>query len=198
MSKPSSSRRRWLSCSFFAGCLLGAAVGVAGVSGVEAQAVPDASATKTDGAGAKVPRYVSLKADRVLLRQGPGADFPTAWVFNRTGLPVEIVEEIEVWRKVRDAGGTEGWVHMSLLSGRRTALILPWEIKEGQKQQPPSATLRDDDRESARAIAQIEAGVLAGIIGCENGWCRVSVGNYRGYIEQSKLWGTYPNEEIKQ
>ena len=145
----------------------------------------------------KVPRYVSLKADRVKLRQGPGAEYPTAWVFKRTGLPVEIIKEVEVWRKVRDAGGTEGWVHMSLLSGRRTALILPWEIKGGQAQ-APSATLRDDDRESARAIAQVEAGVLASIISCENGWCRVSVGDYRGYIEQSKLWGTYPNEQIKQ
>jgi SH3-like domain-containing protein len=197
MSKPSPSCSRWwLARRLFAGCLLGAAVAVAGVSGVKAQPVPDASAARTDGNGMKVPRYVSLKADRVLLRQGPGAEYPTAWVFKRTGLPVEIVEEIEVWRKVRDAGGTEGWVHMSLLSGRRTALILPWEIKEGQAQHP-SATLRDDDRESAHAIAQVEAGVLAGIIGCENGWCRVSVGNYRGYIEQSKLWGTYPNEQIK-
>lgn len=191
-----SCSRWWLLGSLFAGYLLGAAVVVAGVSGVEAQAVPDALAAKPDGNGTKVPRYVSLKADRVLLRQGPGAEFPTAWVFKRTGLPVEIVEVTEAWRKIRDAGGAEGWVHMSLLSGRRTALILPWEMKEGQAQ-APSATLRDDDRESARAIAQVEAGVLAGIIGCENGWCRVSVGNYRGYIEQSKLWGTYPNEQIK-
>ena len=68
---------------------------------------------------------------------------------------------------------------------------------QGRTGASPSATLRDDDRENARAIAQVEAGVLAGIIGCENGWCRVSVGNYRGYIEQSKLWGTYPNEQIK-
>jgi len=198
MSKPSPSCSRWwLSRRLCAVCLLGAAVVVTGVSSIEAQAVPDAPAAKSGGNGMKNPRYVSLKADRVLLRQGPGADFPTSWVFKRTGLPVEIVEEVEVWRKVRDAGGTEGWVHMSLLSGRRTALILPWEIKEGQAQ-APSATLRDDDRESSRAIAQVEASVLASIIGCENGWCRVSVGNYRGYIEQSKLWGTYLNEQIKQ
>jgi SH3-like domain-containing protein len=112
------------------------------------------------------------------------------------GLPVEIIEEREVWRKVRDAAGTVGWVHSNLLSSRRTALVLPWEVKEGQAQSPP-ATLREDDRNSARAVAQVEPGVLASIIGCGNGWCRVSVGNYRGYIEQSKLWGTYPNEEIK-
>jgi SH3-like domain-containing protein len=161
-----------------------------------AQTAADAPAAKAGAVPGKALRYVSLKADHVLLRQGPGTDFPAAWVFKRTGLPVAVVEEMEAWRKVRDAGGAEGWVHTSLLSSRRTALILPWELKEGQKQ-APSAVLRDDDRASARAIAHVEAGVLAGIIGCGNGWCRVSVGDYRGYIEQDKLWGTYPNEEIK-
>lgn len=146
--------------------------------------------------GHKVPRYVSLKADRVHLRQGPGKDYPTSWVFQRTGLPVEIIREVEVWREVRDAGGTVGWVHGSLLSSRRTAIVLPWEVKDGQAGKA-SALLREDDRESAHAVAQVEAGTLANIIACENGWCRVSVNQFRGYIEQTKLWGTYPDERIK-
>lgn len=147
------------------------------------------AAAQTPTEGLKVPRYVSLKADNVSLRQGPGPEYPAAWVFKRTGLPVEIIEEAELWRKVRAADGTEGWVHMSLLSGRRTALI---------KGESAAVTLRADDSEGARPVAQVEAGVLASIIACERGWCRVSVGDYRGYIEQSKLWGTYPNEQIKQ
>jgi SH3-like domain-containing protein len=168
----------------------------AGTVGAEGQPVSDATPAKAAGASVKVPRYLSLKADRVLLRQGPGTEYPTAWVFRRTGLPVELIEQSDGWRKVRDAGGAEGWVHGSLLSGRRTALVLPWEIRQGQDQ-APSATLREGDSERARPIARVEAGVLASIIACESGWCRVSVGDYRGYIEQSKLWGTYPNEEIK-
>lgn len=151
----------------------------------------------TGGAGAdKVLRYVSLKADRVYLRRGPGTEYPVAWVFQRAGLPVEVLREFEVWRQVRDASGTVGWVHGSLLSSRRTALILPWEIKEGNSQ-APLATLRDDDHERGRAVAQVEAGVLVSIIGCANRWCRVSIGDHRGYIEQAKLWGTYPGEQIK-
>lgn len=170
---------------------LGAALALAAAPGVEAQTSLEPPAVKL-----KIPRYASLKADNVQLRQGPGTEHPAAWLFKRTGLPVEIIEEAEVWRKVRDASGTEGWVHMTLLSGRRTALVMPWELKEGQAQ-AVSATLRDNDRESARAIAQVEAGVLASIITCESGWCRISVGNFRGYIEQAKLWGTYANETIK-
>lgn len=198
MRRPSPRRRlRRLPDRLCAVCVLAAAVAIVGGVRVRAQPVPDATEGKMAGNGAKVPRYVSLKADRVLLRQGPGAEYATAWIFRRTGLPVEVIEEKETWRKVRDSGGTEGWVHMSLLSGRRTALVLPWELKEGQTPSL-SATLRDDDRESARPIAQVEPGVLASIIGCGSGWCRVSVDNFRGYIEQNKLWGIYPNEEIRQ
>jgi SH3-like domain-containing protein len=109
---------------------------------------------------------------------------------------VEVIREFDVWRQVRDSGGTVGWVHSSLLSGRRTALVLPWEVKEGQAQ-VPVATLRNDDYEGAAPVAQVEAGVLASIISCGSGWCRVSIGDHRGYIEQAKLWGTYPNETIK-
>jgi SH3-like domain-containing protein len=156
------------------------------------EAPPPAGAAGAD----KVLRYVSLKADRVYLRRGPGTDYPVAWVFQRAGLPVEVIREFEVWRQVRDATGTVGWVHSTLLSGRRTALVLPWEVKENQPD-TPLATLRDDDNARARAVAQVEAGVLASIISCDKGWCRVSIGSHRGYIEQSKLWGTYPNETIR-
>ena len=74
----------------------------------------------------RFPRYVSLKTDRVNLREGPSKDHRTAWVFQRAGLPVEIVAEYETWRRIRDSEGTEGWVLHSLLSGRRTALVMPW------------------------------------------------------------------------
>src|SRR3712207_8473270 len=92
--------------------------------GTPARAVGEASAGKVTGL--PVPRYVSLKTDRVNLREGPSKDHRTAWVFQRAGLPVEITAEYEVWRRIRDAGGTEGWVLHSLLSGRRTALVMPW------------------------------------------------------------------------
>jgi len=146
--------------------------------------------------GPQVPRFVSLKSDRVNLRQGPGTEYPTAWVFRRVGLPVEVIKEFEGWRQVRDAEGTTGWVLGSMLSGRRTAVILPWEVKVGQGQQT-MAVLRDDDSARAGEVAQVEAGVLASIISCDGKWCRVSVGGFRGYIEQVKLWGAYKDEVIK-
>lgn len=152
------------------------------------------SAQDPPASGLALPRFVSLKSDRVNLRQGPGTDYPTAWVFRRVGLPVEVIKEFETWRQVRDAEGTTGWVLSTMLSGRRTALILPWEVKAGQK---AVASLRNDDSERASPFAEVEAGVLANIISCDGQWCRVSVGGYRGYIEQTKLWGAYQGEVIK-
>jgi SH3-like domain-containing protein len=162
-------------------------------TGLSAQGTP---APASGASGLPVPRFVSLKSDRVNLRQGPGIEYPTAWVFRRAGLPVEVIKEFESWRQVRDAEGTTGWVLGSMLSGRRTAVILPWEAKAGQGQQP-LALLRDGESDRAAAVAQVEAGVLASILTCDGKWCRVSVGGFRGYIEQSKLWGAYKDEVIK-
>ena len=175
--------------------LLAGALGLA-LAGSSALAQGTTAPSPTGGSGLPVPRFVSLKADRVNLRQGPGTEYATAWVFRRAGLPVEVIKEFDSWRQVRDAEGTTGWVLGTMLSGRRTAVILPWEVKAGENKQV-LAVLRDDDSERADPVAQVEAGVLASIIGCDGRWCRVSVGGYRGYIEQSKLWGAYEGEVIK-
>ncbi len=145
--------------------------------------------------GLPLPRFVSLKSDEVNLRTGPGKDYPTQWVFRRAGLPVEVVKEFEGWRQVRDAEGVTGWVSQSLISGRRTALVLPWDVKPDVP--PPSVALRVDDSESARPAALVEAGVIANLQNCDSRWCYVTVDRFRGYVEQDKLWGIYPGEIIK-
>ncbi|MEO1205212.1 MAG: SH3 domain-containing protein [Pseudomonadota bacterium] len=150
------------------------------------------SAAATGASGRKVPRYVSLKASRVNLRKGPGMDYPTAWVFRRAGLPVEVVREYARWREVRDAEGTTGWVSRSLLSARRTGQIAPWSIKAGQD--VPQMTLRSRQSDTSRAVAIVEAGVIADLHACDGTWCRVSVASYRGFIRQKDIWGIYPDE----
>jgi SH3-like domain-containing protein len=193
MSEPTCRSTPATACWWAVAGALAVLLSVLSATGLSAQgASPPAAGTS----GLSVPRFVSLKADRVNLRQGPGTEYPTAWVFRRAGLPVEVIKEFESWRQVRDAEGTTGWVLGSMLSGRRTAVILPWEVKAGQTQQTMAA-LRDDDSERAAQVAQVEAGVLASIISCDGNWCRVSVGGFRGYIEQAKLWGAYKDEVIK-
>src|SRR5215218_7889647 len=103
------------------------------------------------GTGLPVPRFVSLKTDRVNLREGPSKDHRTAWVFQRAGLPVEIVAEFETWRRIRDAEGTEGWVLHSLLSGRRTALVMP-----RAKGDPQPVPLYERAADRAEVLAKLQ------------------------------------------
>lgn len=145
--------------------------------------------------GLPLPRFVSLKADEVNLRAGPSRDYPTTWVYRRAGLPLEVVKEFDAWREVRDADGTQGWILQSLLSGRRTALVLPWDA--GKSRPPPQAALRRSRGESAAMVAQIEAGVIANVLSCDGRWCHISVERFRGFIEQKKLWGVYEGEVVQ-
>ena len=151
-----------------------------------------------DGAAAgkqSVPRYASLKPSRANLRSGPGTEYPTVWVYHREGLPLEIIKEFEGWRQVRDADGASGWVLQSFLSGRRTALIEPWEAKPGVA--PPQISLFSDDSEKAQLVAKVEAGVIANVLSCDGKWCWVGVDKYKGYVQQKKLWGVYEAEVLK-
>lgn len=174
-----------VACSLFA-------VGVA--------ASPARAETAVGASGLPIPRFVSLKADRVNLRAGPSTDYPTSWIFRRAGLPVEVIREAEGWRQVRDAEGTTGWVLQTMLSGRRTALVLPWEAKPGEVKAGaavPEVELRQSDSDRAPAVAKIEAGVIASVRSCDKRWCEVTVGEFKGYVEQKKLWGVYDGEIVK-
>ena len=141
--------------------------------------------------GLPVPRYVSLKTDRVNLREGPSKDHRTSWVFQRAGLPVEITAEFETWRRIRDAEGAEGGVLHSLLSGRRTALVMPWS-KNREESIP--LLVRADER--AALVARLNPNVLTNVRSCAGSWCRVTVGQVDGFIKQDRLWGVYPNEPV--
>ena len=167
----------------------------AGSPGGSVHAADNLPQQQGSASGLNLPRFVSLKSDRVNLRNGPGTDYPTSWVFRRAGMPVEVLKEFEAWRQVRDAEGATGWVLHSMLSGRRTALVLPWDLKPGQP--APQAQLRSDDRDSSGVVAVVEAGVIANVRSCDRQWCYVVIGDFRGYIEQTKLWGVYAGEVIR-
>ena len=145
---------------------------------------------KGPSSGLPMPRFVSLKADEVNVRKGPGWDHAVAWVFRRAGLPVEVIAEFDVWRQVRDSEGATGWVIGSLLSGRRTVLIAPWQGKE------KTVDLHGTAGKSAQVSAKLSPGVLGDVQGCDGSWCRIYAGDVSGYIGQEQVWGAYPGEKI--
>ena len=153
--------------------------------------VKQAAVESTGKSALPVPRFVSLKSDKVNVRKGPSTDQAIVWVFSRAGLPVEVIAESDNWRRVRDSEGADGWVFHSLLSARRTALVTPWS--NGEERVP----LYSSNSTGSRAVAELQSGVLGNVLSCDGEWCNVSVDDYSGYVQQDKLWGVYKGEEVK-
>jgi SH3-like domain-containing protein len=146
--------------------------------------------TAVTASGLPVPRYVSLKSDHVNVRAGPTKDNDVAWVYTRSGLPVEITAEFENWRRVRDSEGAEGWVYHSLLSGRRTAVVT-------MKSKDDLASLYDRADQTSSVAARLQAGVVTQVKRCASGWCHVAGNGFDGWIEQQRLWGVYADEKVE-
>ena len=140
--------------------------------------------------GLPLPRFVSLKADKVNMHIGPAKNHDVKWLYQRAGLPVEITAEFENWRRIRDSDGTEGWVYHSLLSGRRTGVVTA-------KSKDDLIPLHERADAKSAVIAQLQPGVLGSVKRCSGGWCRMYGQSFDGWIPQERLWGVYPNEKIE-
>jgi SH3-like domain-containing protein len=140
--------------------------------------------------GLPVPRFVSLKADKVNMHIGPAKNYETKWLYQRAGLPVEITAEFENWRRIRDSDGAEGWVYHSLLSGRRTGMVLA-------KNPDELVSIYDKPDVESAVTAKLERGVVAPVKRCGgDSWCYVNGRGFEGWIQQVRLWGVYPNEKV--
>ncbi len=146
---------------------------------------PLAQAANTSGL--EIPRFVTLKSDETNVRSGPGTRYPIQWVYRREGLPVEVIDEFELWRKIRDVEGTSGWVHKTMLSGERNAII------KGKTARLVLATPEPD----SRAVLKAEPLVTARLVECDQAWCRIQISGRKGWIEKKFLWGVYPNETFE-
>lgn len=131
----------------------------------------------SDFSGLPVPRYSSLRYDKVYGRSGPSRDYPVEWTYERAGLPVVIVRESRDWRKVRDPQGDEVWIKNTQLSGERTAMTM----SAGAIRQRP------DDRSAV--VADFRPGGVVTLGDCLHGWCRVEAEGLSGWTRQAQLWG---------
>ena len=134
-----------------------------------------------------VPRFVTLGVDEVNVRTGPALKYPIKFIIRRDGLPVEIMREFDVWRQIRDKDGDNGWVHKSMLSGKRAVIIR-------ETVQP----LLKKPEESARPVVKLEPDVIASLQKCKGDWCAVKVQSYEGWIKRSGIWGVYKDEKFQE
>ncbi|MBX3578242.1 MAG: hypothetical protein KF723_13630 [Rhizobiaceae bacterium] len=158
----------------------------------EAQQTGSIDSATRGPSGLPLPRFVSLKSGRVNSRIGPGTSYAVDWLYLKPGLPMEIIQEYDNWRKVRDSDGAEGWVNQSLLSGKRTAIAAPWQRSKGA-----NIDLYAQPNRSANRVAAVEPGVIGTLETCDGEWCRATFGGHTGWVAQAQLWGAYPGELFK-
>ncbi|TPI10450.1 aspartyl-trna synthetase [Mesorhizobium sp. B4-1-3] len=135
-----------------------------------------------------LPRFASLKASSANLRIGPGRAYSIEWVFKRQGVPFEIYQEYGNWRRVRYWDGSSGWIHHSLLSGRRTGIVAPWSKDRLALYAKPSVR--------SGIVAWLEPRVEVTLSWCDGQWCAVAAGPSIGFMKQVGLWGVYPGEVL--
>ena len=132
-----------------------------------------------------VPRFVSLRSNEVNMRVGPGSRYSINWVYKKEGTPVEIIQEFEDWREIRDVDGTKGWVNKQMLQGKRFAVV-----------KSKLAVLRRAPDAKARPIIRAEARVVGKLIECDVDWCKMQIDGHKGWIEKTNIWGVYKNEKF--
>jgi len=134
-----------------------------------------------------LPRFVTVSSNEAYVRAGPGKKYPIQWVYKRSGLPVEIILEFDHWRKIKDYEGQEGWIHKSLLSGKRNAMINAQD----------TVSLFRKAEEGSRLIALLEPDVIVKIDQCNQICCRIEASGYKGWLAKENLWGVYKDEIIE-
>jgi SH3-like domain-containing protein len=134
-----------------------------------------------------VPRYVTLKRDKVYARKGPGTDYPALWVYRARGLPVQIVAETLDWRRICDPDGGAVWVHRSMLDGRRSVEAMG----------PGPVTLLRAPKDGAPVAGLLNARALANLDRCDGAWCRLRVQGVTGWASADRVWGVAPQSQCR-
>jgi SH3-like domain-containing protein len=160
--------------------------------------VPGLTISAETPSGLPLPRFVTTRSTPINVRVGPGLKYDVAWIYKVAGTPVEVIQEFDVWRKIRDVDGSEGWVHQNMLSGSRAGYVVPEENVE-------RVALRTAANEDAGISAWMGAGFMVKIQSCDGNWCSVVAtdhpttghpSNYSGYVPEADLWGVYRGERF--
>ena len=132
------------------------------------------------------PYWASIASGQAMTHTGPGRNYPNVWLYERRDLPVRVVKKYDNWRLIEDLDGAKGWMLVTFLADRRTAIVKPGGPRP----------IRVSPDENARIAYTAEQGVVGRISRCSGGWCRIDMGNHRGYVRTSDIWGVSEGEVV--
>jgi len=133
------------------------------------------------------PYWASIASGEAMTHTGPGRNYPNVWLYQRRDLPVRVIKKYETWRLIQDPDGAQGWMLVSLLSDRRTAIVKPGDPRP----------VRSGPNDGAKVRYLAEQGVVGRIDKCRgDGWCRIEIGKKQGYVRTTDLWGVAETEQV--
>lgn len=133
------------------------------------------------------PYWASIASGQAMTHTGPGRNYPNVWLYQRRDLPVRVIKKYETWRLIQDPDGAQGWMLVTMLSDRRTAIVRPGKPRP----------IRTDPSDGAKIRYLAEHGVVGSIEKCKgDGWCQIEIGKKVGYVRTSDLWGVGENEVV--
>ena len=122
--------------------------------------------------------FLTLRNDKVNLRQGPSFEYPIKLFYKKKFLPVLVQDRFENFRKIKDHENNTGWIHVSQLSKKKAAIT----IDDNQLIFSKASIF-------SKPLVIVKKGRLCKIQKCEEKWCKVKVENYKGWIKKNSLWG---------
>ena len=121
--------------------------------------------------------FLSLKKDKVNVRYGPGFEYPIKYIYKKINLPIKQIDKKENFRRIIDLKNNSGWIHVSQL--KKVNSIIPKENK----------ILFNKPSNFSKPLAKIEKGRVLLIQNCNENWCKVKTGSFKGWIKIENTWG---------
>ena len=122
--------------------------------------------------------FLTLRNEKVNLRQGPSFDYPIKIFYKKKFLPVLIQDKSDNFRKIRDHENNSGWIHISQLSKKKAAITIDDNL-----------ILFSSSTIFSNPIAILEKGRLVRIKKCTEDWCKINSGEFKGWLQKKNLWG---------
>jgi SH3-like domain-containing protein len=128
----------------------------------------------------EVNYFASLRANETNVRSGPGQNYPLKFTFKLRAIPIRVISEYDNWNEIQDYEGHTGWVMQSLLTKKRTVMVLT---------KNSFINLHSKPSEKSRVIFRLENYVIGDYIKCIDEWCGVKINGKKGWIKRSEMWG---------
>ena len=122
--------------------------------------------------------FLTLRYDKVNLRQGPSREYPVKIFYKKKFLPVLVQDQSDNFRKIRDHENNTGWIHISQLSKKKAAIVIDDDL-----------IMFKNPTVYSKPIVLLKKGKLSKIIKCKVEWCKAESDNYKGWIKKESLWG---------